>query len=383
MKKILLASLALTCMAMPALAQSNDEPKLKVNPTGRILLDGALYSGNTHDLFKAGLEIPDARVGVKASYGKWGAKVDIGYAYGKVGLKDIYLQYTFDDQNLIRGGNFIHQYGLQSATSSSMKCTMEEPTSNEVFNAPRQLGFMYEHSADKWLATASFHVEPQSIFLNPNQMGKEGYGVLSRLVARPLHEDGKVVQLGFSGGFATPQYDSDAELNHHAFTVAGNFPTRVSKVKALSATVDNAMNMFKFTPELLLSYNRVALEAQYFFNRYNRRNHIHAFTGQGAYVTARGLLIGDKYGYNMLDGGLATPDAGSLECVVSYNYTKLTDAHAGIWGGRLNDLSATFNYYINKYMIFRFRYSYTHRWDSNVGPKVDLSAFQARLQIIF
>lgn len=382
MKKFLLAAAA-CALALPLFAQNSDEPKLKVSPTGRILLDGALYSGKIDDLFKAGMEIPDARVGVKATYGKWNAKIDIGYAYGKVGLKDIYLQYNFDDQNLIRGGNFIHQYGLQSATSSSFKCTMEEPTSNEVFNAPRQLGVMYEHSADKWLATASFHVEPQSIFLNPNQMGKEGYGVLSRVIARPIHDDGKTVQFGISGGFATPQYNSDQDLNHHSFTVAGNFPTRVNKVKAVSATVDNAMNMFKFTPELLLSYNRVALEAQYFFNRYNRRDNIHAFTGQGAYVTARGLLIGQKYGYNMLDGGLATPAPGNLELVLGYNYTTLTNPKAGIYGGRINDVSATLNYYINKYMIFRFRYSYTHRWDSNIGPKVDLSAFQARLQISF
>lgn len=383
MKKSLLTVMTLAAIAMPMMAQSDDEPKLTVKPTGRILLDGAMYAGQTHDLFKPGFAIPDARVGVSAGYGKWKAKLDIGYAYGKVGLKDIYLEYNINDENLIRGGNFIHQYGLQSSTSSSMKCTMAEPTSNEVFNAPRQLGAMYEYNGDKVLATASFHVESQSIFLAPNQMGKEGYGILSRIVARPVHSDGKTVQIGISGGFATPQYSSDANLNHHSYTLEGAFPTSVDKVTALSATVDNAMNMFKFTPELLLSYDRVALESQYFFNRYNRRNHLHAFTGQGAYVTARGLLKGSKYGYDMVDGGLATPEPGSLECVLSYNYTTLSNPHAGVYGGRMNDVSATLNYYINKYMIFRFRYSYTHRWDSNAGPSVDLSAFQARLQIIF
>lgn len=381
-KNILMAGLALA-LAVPAFAQSGDEPKLKISPTGRILLDGALYAGQTHDLFDPGVAITDARVGVKASYGKWNACIDVGYAYGKVGLKDIYLQYNFDEENLLCGGHFIHQYGLQSATSSSMKCTMEEPTSNEVFNAPRQLGIMYVHSTDKWLATASAHVEPQSTFLHANKMQKQGYGVLSRVIARPVHEDGNTVQLGISGGFGTPQYSDDNEENHHVFELGGNFPTRVDQVKAVDATVDHAMNMFKFTPELLLSYQKVALEAQYFFNRYNRRQHIHAFTGQGGYVTLRGLLIGDRYGYAMVDGGLATPSAKSLELVLSYNYTTLTDEHAGIWGGRVNDVSATLNYYINKYMLFRFRYAYTHRWDCDFAPKVDLSAFQARLQIIF
>lgn len=381
-RHILMAGLALL-MAAPAFAQDGDAPKLKINPTGRILLDGALYAGQTHDLFDPGVALTDARVGVKASYGKWAAKIDIGYGYGKVGLKDIYLQYNFNDENLLRGGNFIHQYGLQSSTSSSMKCTMEEPTSNEVFNAPRQLGIMYVHSADKWLATGSLHVEPQSTFLRANEMQKQGYGVLSRVIARPVHEDGTTVQFGISGGFGTPQYSKDADENHHIFELGGNFPTRVDKVKAVDATVDNAMNMFKFTPELLLSYKKVALEAQYFFNRYNRRQHLHAFTGQGGYVTLRGLLLGDSYGYAMVDGGLATPAPKSLELVLGYNYTTLTNEHAGVWGGRLNDVSATVNYYINKYMLFRFRYAYTHRWDSDLGPKVDLSTFQARLQIIF
>ena len=85
----------------------------------------------------------------------------------------------------------------------------------------------------------------------------------------------------------------------------------------------------------------------------------------------------------MVDGGLATPAPKSLELVLSYNYTTLTSPKADIWGGRLNDVSATVNYYINKYMIFRFRYAYTHRWDSDLGPKRDLSTFLARLQIIF
>ena len=85
----------------------------------------------------------------------------------------------------------------------------------------------------------------------------------------------------------------------------------------------------------------------------------------------------------MPDAGLATPKKGSLECVLSYNYTSLTDASAGIYGGRLNDLSCTFNYYINKYMIARLHYSYTHTWDRAGVGSMTLNGFMARLQIIF
>lgn len=371
--------------AAPALfaQEAKEEPKIKIQPTGRILMDGAIYATDEHDLFKTGVAVPDARLGVKATYGNWKAKVDVGFAYGKVGLKDIFFEYDFNESNLLRLGSFIHQYGLQSATSSSMKCTMEEPTSNEIFNNPRQIGLMYVHSADKFFATASAHVEPQAMILTPTQTNEQGYGLMSRLVYRPIHSDGVVVQAGISGGFATPSHKDVDGRKEAIFSFNGNFPTRVNKVSALGATVDEAMNQFKFTPELLLSYGPLALESQYFYNQVNRRNNLNHFTGQGAYVTARGLILGGNYGYSMADAGLATPGKGALECVLSYNYTDLVDQKAGIFGGRINDLSCTFNYYINKYMIARFRYSYTHRWDRAGEPSVDLNAFQLRLQVIF
>lgn len=384
-KMILLASAALMIGAQATFAQDSSEPKFKINPTGRILLDGALYATPQKDQFKDGVAIPDVRVGVKMTYGKWKAKIDVGYAYGKVGLKDLYMEYDFNENNLLRAGSFIHQYGLQSATSSSMKVTMEEPVSNAVFNDSRQIGLMYLHSADKFLGTASVHAEPSAttVVLKPTQFTQEGYGIRSRLVARPIHSDGKTVQVGISGAFGTPQRSGDPDT-HNTFQFKSNFPTRVAQITAVDATVDHAMNLWKFTPELLLSYGPVALESQYYYQRVNRRENLHAFTGQGAYATLRGLICGDKhYGYSMLDGGLATPGKGTLECVVSYNYTSLTDAAANIYGGRLNDVSVTFNYYINKYMLARLHYSYTHTWDRAGAPSMSVNGFMARLQVIF
>ncbi len=383
-KSIFLASAALLCVPAALMAQ-DDEPKLKINPTGRILLDGALYASPQKYEFKDGFAIPDVRLGAKAQYGKWKAKIDVGFAYNKVGLKDVYFEYDFNEKNLLRGGSFIHQYGLQSATSSSMKPTMEEPISNAVFNDARQIGLMYVYNGDKFFGTGSVHVEPKAttVVLRPDQFTQEGWGFRSRLVARPLHETGKVVQLGFSGGFATPQNVNDTNTPHNSFQFKSNFPTRVAQVTAIDATVDHAMNLWKFTPELLLNYGPVALETQYFFQRVNRREGLHAYTSQGAYATLRGLILGGDYNYSMPDAGLATPKKGSLECVLSYNYTSLTDASAGIYGGRLNDLSCTFNYYINKYMIARLHYSYTHTWDRAGVGSMTLNGFMARLQIIF
>lgn len=371
--------------------EEKSEPKFEVKPTGRILLDGALYASPQKELFPDGVAIPDARVGVKMKYGKWSAKIDVGFAYNKVGLKDLYFEYSLNDRSFLRLGSFIHQYGLQSATSSSMKPTMEEPVSNAVFNDTRQIGLMYEYTDNLFLVTASAHAEPKatSVILSPDQFTKEGYGFRSRVAIHPICETGKVVQVGFSGGFATPQNVNDKDQPHDSFQFKSNFPTRVAQVTAIDATVNHAKNLWKFTPELLLNYGPVALETQYYFIQVNRRQpdvepvKLNPYKGYGAYCTLRGLLKGNSYTYDTFGGGLATPAPGSLECVLDYNYTSLTDGNAYVFGGRMNDFSATLNYYINKYMIARLHYSYTHTWDTDFAGPRSLNGFMARLQVIF
>ena len=94
----------------------------------------------------------------------------------------------------------------------------------------------------------------------------------------------------------------------------------------------------------------------------------------------------------MKSGGIATPRPGALELVAGYNYTDLSDPKAGILGGRLNDYSLTFNYYINKYMIWRVRASYTgvtYRQEyvpngtNRDIPNTNLGLIETRLQIKF
>lgn len=136
MKKLLTMMMALGLMTATPM-QAQEGPKLEVKPSGRILFDAAyLNPQHQEDELKSGVGIPDVRVGVGFSYGQWKGKIDMGYAYGKVGMKDVWLQYNFNKQNFLRGGYFIHQYGYQSCTSSSFKETMEEPQSNAMTRTP-------------------------------------------------------------------------------------------------------------------------------------------------------------------------------------------------------------------------------------------------------
>lgn len=361
---------------------AQEQPVLQVRPTGRILMDGGLFHSDNKN-FVDGIAIPDVRVGVKATYGKYKAKVDIGYAYGKVSLKDIFVERQFSPHALVRVGNFVHQFGLQSSTSSSMKVTMEEPTSNEAFFNCRLIGAMFVYDKDDFFGTASVHVESEALKKKSNELGKMGYGAMSRLVYRPLHDTGMLFQVGISGAYETPRYNSDPALNHTSFDLGANFPTRIAKVRAVNALIPDARNLIKFTPEMIAGYGPVALEAQYYYLQVNRKKDFKDYKASGAYGILRGLLIGGNYKHSHTDCGIATPAPGSLECVIGYNYTDMSDASSNIYGGRLKDVSFTVNYYINKYMIWRFRYSYTRTTDRLGVENQSLNAFQTRFQVIF
>ena len=389
MKSNIIALLLAAC-TLTAAAQIADKPKFSISPTGRILVDGAGYMGGNNGAeaagdtkFVSGVAIPDLRIGVKASYGKWQAKVDVGFGYGKVGLKDTYIEYDFNSENLIRGGYFVPQFGLNSETSSSMKPSYEEPTSNEFFYAnPRLLALMYEYSGDKYFAATTLFAEAAAMTNNATAMGKQAWGAQTRLVWRPSHtDDGTIAQLGISLNYSSPTAD-----DHSGFEFTSNFPSRVSKVSLLNAQVDHARGLFKFTPELLLAKGRFALEAQYYYMNVARKDGFSSYCAQGAYGMLRGLLAGSNYTYTMGDAGVATPAPHSFEMVLMYNYTNASDASAGIYGGITNDASCTFNYYINKYMIARLRYSYTtvrDRYVDNMLDRRHVNIIEARVQIKF
>lgn len=375
----------MVALAMTATVSAQEEPVFTAKPSGRILFDAA-YVNPKHqeDDLKSGVGIPDFRVGVNFSYGQWKGKVDMGFAYGKVNMKDVWLQYNFDKKNFIRGGYFIHQYGFQSSTSSSFKETMEEPQSNAVFNNDRLIGVMYEHSSEKFLGTASVVVESDAMKQTTDQTGDQAIGAMTRLLYRPYAQRGKMFQVGISGGIEDIGYSKKGgDLDHTQLKLITRWPMRVAKINSQEAVISDAKTIFKFSPEVMYSYGRFAVIGQYYWNQVKRDNHLESFNGSGAYVTLRALVKGRTYAPNMGDGGIATPDPGNMELCLQYNYTSLSDASAGIYGGYLNDWALCYNFYPNKYMIWRVRASWTKVTNRSGFADNDCSILETRLQVKF
>ena len=347
MKKYIMAAALVMGFAAAANAQEN---KLVVKPSGRILMDAAFLNSSNKAVDEQcvdGVNVPDIRIGMKVSYGKWEGKADIGYARGSVSPKDIFIQYNFNKENFLRGGYFVHQFGYQSSTSSSFKVSMEEPETHSAFGVGgRLVGLMYEHSDDKFMGTGSVYTDAQSFKKQTNQTGYQGTGLLTRLVYHPLIEKGNLFHVGIG-----LNYELAAE-NRSNMEFKAPYPVRVAGINAIGAKITDAKNDFKFSGEVMAAKGHVGIEGQYIFMNVDRKGDAKSYNAWGAYGNLR-FLLNNEYEYVKNDAGIATPAPKSWELVAAYNYTDMNDAKAGFHGGKLSDWALTMNYYINKYMIWR------------------------------
>jgi len=361
---------------------SPEQPKVRFRPVGRILLDGAVY-GPDGDGFTDGVQIPDLRAGVAVDYGRWSAMIDVGFGYFKLSLKDIYIQYRFDKDNAIRAGYFFHQFGLQTSTGGANKCDIVTPVSDSYWGSmSRNLGVMYTLSKPRFFMGASLLLG-NSNNITDDGITRVGVGGLGRFVWRPLAETGRIAQVGVSAWYQSPTHKRNAEgvSQPGSFTLSSNFPTQVVREKMIGATITNAGNQFKMTPELLLSLDRFALESQYYYMNVNRIGMPH-YQAQGCYAWLRCLLLGQReYTYSSGVAGIANPGPKTLEVVAGYDYVNA--GYRDIRGGISNDWSLTLNYYFNRYVTARLGYRYSYVRDSSVCPDRHVNILQMRLQFKF
>lgn len=390
MKKILLYSAIAVSACFAGAIPGRAQEKLQVTPIGRLAVDGALYFPHGNG-FSDGAALPEIRAGVRATYGKWLGRVEIGYSYGKIGMKDVYIQRGLGESDFLRLGYYIPQFGIRGGASASYKPGMLPQISESFFRTmTRKIGLMYTRHTPSWFLSGSAFVGGRSLTLNATEQGKVSVGGALRGVWHPVARQGAVAQIGLSTSYETASHtrllddDGDEEASPGFRVFSANFPTAVSKVKMLEADVSDVKGDWKISPEIVLSKGRFALETQYYYMNVGRRNGQAAYHATGAFGMVRALVFGDReYRYSSSEGALALPGAKTLEIVAGYDYTNADARSAGIDGGISNDWNLTVNYYINKYMIARLRYSHTDVRNSAVCEPRGVNIIQARLQFVF
>lgn len=379
-----LAAISLGC-SFPMLAQS----QIKTEAIGRLHVDAATYAPLKYG-FESGAAVSELRAGAKCTVDDWMARIEIGYNYGKIGLKDVYIQRSLSPNSYFRTGYFIPEFGIRGAGSASYKPAMQPMVSESFFRTmTRKIGVLYDYAFQDGAVSASAFVGGRSMTLNATEQGKVSVGGCVRSVWHPICEDGNLIQLGVSAFYETASHTASDGAGGETVSpgfrkYSAKFPTQVSSVPMLEADVKKAKGDYKFSPELILSAGPLAIESQYFFMTVPRTDGFKPYQAEGAFGIVRWLVKGDReYCFNRSASNLKDPKAGSVELVAAFDYTNANLGKSEIKGGISNELSLCANYYINQCLTARLCYTYATVADSPRPEPSCANILQARLQFVF
>lgn len=369
-------------------AQSVDvkigDETVKVTPMGRFYFDGATFLEDKTDLSN-GVALTDVRLGLKAKYKNFDMKVDLGFSGGKVGYKDIFLQYNLNKTSYIRGGHFAEPFGIDHMESSANIKFITANASSFAFSPGRKLGVEYiGWNKYMWVGLGAF---ADGDSMNNSVEGDDGYAGTGRVVFNPLQQEGKIFHIGVAGSYRKADangYDSDGAQKPKTISYGSSLITNVEKRKFINASMSNADYQAKYAVELISAYGPVYLQAEYFHTNVERKDDLPSYKASGAYAQIGFLAIGGNYTYSASWARLGTPKPKSLEFALRYNYTDLDNKHSGIKGGRMSDWTIAGNYYLNKYIMFRLDYSNVALGHNNpLAAGENINSIQARVQVVF
>lgn len=204
-------SLLLITVILPVTAQ-NKEESLQYKITGRMLMDGGIYLKNPNH-FGNGMEFNDLRIGVKATYGDWRMKLEMGYAGNKAAIKDAFAVYTYKN-NSFQIGQFYEPFSLDMLCSTFDLRFNQSPGAVLALTNSRRMGAAYSYNTKHYYFCGGLFTDND---LSNLKNVSQGYAVDARLVYRPVYEKGKLLHLGIAAIHRTPDGVTLADENENTF----------------------------------------------------------------------------------------------------------------------------------------------------------------------
>lgn len=309
-------------------------------------------------------------------------KVQLDFAKGSVVLKDVYMRFTkIPVVGNIQMGNFKEPMSFEMLTSSN-NITEIERSLTEAFTPERSLGLMlFNHWANSRVSAFA------GFFYNSNGAAKyqgNAYHLTGRLVGVPLYKNGsayKVIHLGMS---YSHQFQDGANVSYNVVPEAHLAP------KYISAEFDQVQFVNKLGAEFVVVYKQFTFQSEYINNELAPMSGsvlTKATYGLNAwYGTFSWLVTGEHRDYNMMSGAFdkVVPmknvgkegGFGAFELSVRYSEISL-DAHE-IQGGKMHDITAGANWYLNP--VTRISANYI---SSDVVGLGRAGIFELRFQLVF
>ena len=439
-KYILMPIVALFTLANVAAQDFDNNPTIQIDSKkndaqftigARMMADVAYYHSDFTPL-KSGAALTDARIRTSMKYQNWYFYADFDFSKGKFKQKDIYLQYSWDNQS-IKAGYFCDPSNMAGNTSIGSYHFISRSAATRALAAGRQLGVAYKYAGEKFFANQGIFAEN---LYNDQLAGFQGVTLGGRWLYRPINSENKAFHIGLNARYAKINSGVDYQGTvQTSLTLSTPFETYVdTNADLMNAHIPWASDVLNLGAEFMYVSPKFFARGEYIYKNIGKeRDDETLFKNQlgtewswatleswksgnplsksgfhGAYVEAGLLIFGEPYRYDSKNGILGGMRGQSLEVVARYSYTGLNDivkgayyfeaqdkyidngiladypaASTSIGGGKLHAVTLGVNYSFNKYVQLLVDYTYNcYQRDKNPYDK-NFRALQGRVIFSF
>jgi len=331
------------------LATEDSSFKLKIG--GRLMTDW-FWSSEDEDIKSSsigeqedGVEVRRARIYFSGTiYDNVEYKLQLDFAGAEVAFKDAYLGITDFPLGKLRMGNFYEPFSLDTVTSSKYITFMERalPT---IFSPERQTGFMlYNTKLNERMYTAV------GIFRETDGTGENiddgGYHITGRITGLPIYKDSgaTLLHIGAAYSFRNPddpvriQQRPEAHLASR-FVDTGSLASDGLDLLGLEAAWVNGP--LSLQGEYIMADADIINSSDVSFDGYYVQGSYFLTGEYRSYKTSEAAFSRVKPKSNYSYGG----GPGAWEVKVRFSELDLNDGN--VTGGKLNDITAGLNWYLN------------------------------------
>ncbi|MPQ47938.1 hypothetical protein GCQ56_13075 [Marinifilum sp. N1E240] len=444
-KKLYIAALLTGVLASGANAQENEisvenpnggikltsaDKEYQVSINGRIYMDGVHYFDDVTDL-SSDVSVSDIRFGTSVRWGKWSAKVNVGFGNDEVKIKDAFLRYHHKKNSTFTVGNFFEPFGIEAAESSKNLRFIGSSNTTQSMGIGRGVGLGYTYYTQKFYGSTGIFAGT----VDNNSKGDQGFSTTSKVAYTPIQNEDFVFQVGGSFTYRKPEANgfnesfNDDDYNRVVEFAAG------PEHKFLNATMNGAQSDMRFNFQTLALKGSFMLQAEYTQAKVTRDDdYVSKLMKDGplyyvtyawpvapkdypdwygelrdietkAYYVQAGFLLGDDYKYNSSTAYIKRPKAGSFEFLVRYDHTDLNDVdgtyfngsygpadlnaalggagNMSVQGGKADTYSLAVNYYLSSNVMFRLNYDYMDVDNQKYPLDKNIGVLKGRIQVNF
>lgn len=334
------------------------------------------------DAVESGAEIRRARLFTSGSYKDIGYKLQIDFAGGS-SIKDAYLDFPspIPSGYSLKVGRFYEPWSLEGQTSSKYLTGMEFPLPVSTFYSFRTNGVgAWGSLLDKRLHWGASVTRSQTDGQGDSRE-EGGYAASARLSGVPYldEKDNHLLHIGLSGssrGITETRFAATPEIaNLESFADTGTF----------NADRRNVLDL-----EGILQLDEFSLQGEYIHNSLDRPSGGTDPVFDGYYLMAGYWLTGEHSNFSLKKGKWGRPKPnkslfeggwGAWQLMGRYSTLDLNDA--GIIGGKMDNITAGFNWWLNAHTKIALNYIHSDLEDGVSGAEGDNNLLGMRYQIDF